>query len=370
MRNNSKSFSMLYLACAACAVLGVVACDGGRGMVAVNGDLAGVAAPNPNDHDGDGYGPEDGDCNDGNPAIGPMAFEIAGNGIDDDCDGTVDETVPPCDGSTLGNKTAADLAAALGLCEPRFLTHAEMKGPSDVRARDIISTFGPFAHVEGAGMVVFSTGIAGDAKSPQYVRPQTGTILGADNTAINPDFTVPGISTCGSSQPDMVNDYSELSLTLKVPQNANSLSFQFHFFSAEFPEYVCTAYNDEFLVEMSSKKSGTGFANVSFDAAKNPITINNSFFTICQNDAGKPQTQHCAKSVDGLHGTGYDDVLLGKPIGGSTGWLSTKTPTIPGDEITLRFIVFDEGDHIYDSAVLIDAFTWSTEVILSSVTVQ
>jgi hypothetical protein len=32
---------------------------------------------------------------------------------------------------------------------------------------------------------------------------------------------------------------------------------------------------------------------------------------------------------------------------------------VPGETITLRFVIFDEGDDILDSSVLIDNFQWS-----------
>ena len=42
------------------------------------------------DDDGDGYTEDGGDCDDADPAVGPGELEVVGNGIDDDCDGTVE----------------------------------------------------------------------------------------------------------------------------------------------------------------------------------------------------------------------------------------------------------------------------------------
>jgi len=42
------------------------------------------------DDDGDGYSEDEGDCDDSNSSVNPGAVEVADNGIDDDCDGITD----------------------------------------------------------------------------------------------------------------------------------------------------------------------------------------------------------------------------------------------------------------------------------------
>jgi hypothetical protein len=51
------------------------------------GDATGTPALGEGDVDGDGFSVEQGDCNDASEAIGPLAADRAGDGVDADCDG-------------------------------------------------------------------------------------------------------------------------------------------------------------------------------------------------------------------------------------------------------------------------------------------
>ncbi len=344
----------------------------GAGDTASDGGSANIPScnqfnPSPDgDQDSDGYTPAQGDCNDCNPSINPGAIQIPGDMTDYACNGKPG-TLPSCDASNTGLRDATSLAGAFELCDPRFFLSATLLGPSDKRARKVKATFGVLPPRAGQNMALLSTGIAADKNDPDFDsfnEEDPGTDLSDSNTQPNPLPMLPGVSGCSQTQPDTVYDYSELVVKLKAPSNANSFSFDFQFFSAEYPVFVCTEFNDEFLVLQESDKEFGAPTNIAFDMQKNPVTINNGFFAVCTNDKSKPETQHCQHPVSDIKGTGFEDSPGPEQIpGGSTGWLTTTSPVAPGENVTLHFILFDEGDHILDSAVLLDNFRWGTSVV-------
>src|SRR5438093_1036311 len=76
---------------------------------------------------------------------------------------------------------------------------------------------------------------------PGY-EPGAGANLGNSNTIANALPNIPSSPMCPGGggggmacQPQMVHDYTELVVKLKAPTNVHSFTFQFHFFSAEYP---------------------------------------------------------------------------------------------------------------------------------------
>ena len=59
------------------------------------------------DADGDGYTPNDGDCNDSDPSFSPGADEICDDGNDNNCDGLIDEAQPFCQDNDVDGFTPA-----------------------------------------------------------------------------------------------------------------------------------------------------------------------------------------------------------------------------------------------------------------------
>ncbi len=276
------------------------------------------------DGDGDGaVGCQD--CNDYNASISPKALEILGDNIDIDCDGKTDEKGGDCDVVGMSTADAANYAKSIDLCAG--VLSASFPVLASPSAHNIISVYGPNNVPKGGNsFIALSSGVAAAPTNTQ-----SGTSF--SNSQSPPAMACETQST--------VYDYTELKLSLQVPANAQGFAFDFNFMSAEYPEYVGTTFNDKFFAMLDSKKFK---GNISFDSKGNCISINNALFNECQG---------CSLGAAGLTGTGYEN-----GTGGGTGWLTTTAPVAPGETISLRFIIFDEGDHIYDSAVLIDNFRW------------
>ncbi len=374
------------------------------------------------DHDGDGFSScSGGDCCDvmGSECstpdlVNPGAFEVPGNGVDDDCNGTVDETFTGCDGALPSNSSdPLQYAAAMDLCQTTTengntwgvisgeFTLTSGTGSPAADARSIRPGFGTGTAVQfGQSLAVLSTGHAADSSdtNPAYAAFQVGEDMGtsggvpSDWLAANGNNfpNAPGCPEPGGGT--VANDPVMLKLRIRVPTNARSFSLSSKFFSSEYPEWVCSPYNDFFIILLDSTFNGDppnpADKNLAIytapDDSEYPVGVNLAFgdtglFTDCLNgetgcgdDTAVVGNSTTCTGTGGLAGTGFDVANPdggGLPgwcgdsnlAGGATGWLTTNGNVVPGEIITLRFAIWDTGDHIYDSLVLLDNFQWSVE---------
>jgi len=329
------------------------------------------------DHDGDGFGVCAGDCNDNNIWISPGNVEDPTDGVDNNCDGVIDEIQGNCDCSGEPGMTIEEQAArALGLCNPYQVLSANLIGnPTGYGVYDDWAAILPRVSQDASSNdglpqvnCKFLILASGQAKNPD---PQSGEymdlgIWGAPDPAPAPD---------GAD----VNDLTQFELQLRVPGNAKGFSFDFVFFSVEYPEFVCSTFNDTFyaLVIDDPGLGGGQRTNVSFDNENNEITVNAGFFeyppywsldiTGTQYELAEDWQPGCSDDPS-IGCTAPDPCPAYK--GSTTGWLRTTSPATPGADITLIFSIHDEGDSILDSAVIIDNFRWQTVPIEGPGTVK
>ncbi|MEM9697124.1 MAG: choice-of-anchor L domain-containing protein, partial [Myxococcota bacterium] len=168
--------------------------------------------------------------------------------------------------------------------------------------------------------------------------------------------------TTGATYDDIALD-----VVLRPPPGAEGLSFDFVFFTYEWPEYVCSIFNDFFLALLDPPPDGQGSANISFDRQENPVSVNTALVDACSCAGGPPcpgppppappRIQfECPEGDDLLEDTGYETRA-------ATGRLRTMVPVTTDSEglVRLRLAVFDSGDPVLDSLVVLDNFRWLGE---------
>ncbi len=397
------------------------------------------------DCDGDSWLAADGDCCDkpgacgAEPAmINPGAVELVGNGIDDNCNGLLDlfdlEDTVSCDAGLYSNTTvAANYARAMGICRgtesspatpqertwgliSATLELADGTPLVDTRARSIRQAFGAISPktTEGSSVAVLSTGIASDA-TQTTPGPNGGAPTGFNVSTIHTPASLVDLATCTDpncisdwfvaenlplkkaselptapacppssfAAPNEVHDSVMLDLVLRAPTNVKAFSFNTYFFSAEYPEFVCSDFNDQFIALVDTP-TGTpspipnppdkNLLTYTNAGKKWPVGINvaagTSLFAVCESETANPTCWNAA--VDGnscslgpiqLTGTGFEANSSGCLLGGGTHWLTVGGNVIPGQILHLRLAIWDVGDASFDSTALIDGFQWLTAPI-------
>ena len=314
------------------------------------------------DHDGDGFSFADGDCNDCDPNANPGAYDVPGNGADEDCSGTPDDEPTNCDvGLAVASATGMDGAKAIGLC--RTTTEGatgKAKTWGVISANYVLpdgttSTSSQFA--KGHGLLA-SLGVNNPQDGKAMLALSSGNAQGND-PSLDKGYTCKAPAgypkpspACPGVTSGTPHDGAALELTIRVPTNAKSFAYEENFFPYECPTYICSEYNDFFVAMMTPQVAGLPDGNIAFDSAGNPISVNNGLLQVCtaQKAGGKNFT--CTLGASTLSGTGFEGHA-------ATGWLQTTAPATPGSEITLRFAIWDSGDGELDSTVLIDKWTWS-----------
>jgi hypothetical protein len=321
------------------------------------------------DVDMDGQTAADGDCNDCTWQMNTGAQDYDGNAIDEDCNGAKDDNPTVCDMTlAIDSPDPLDGARALDLCkqsdgvETWGVLSAEYVmadgGPlPDPLGHGILSAFGPSVNVQqGSKMLVLSSGAARAASDPGFVDPG-----GYDKfyTSGSP----PGYPKESPSCPGVITgtpfDSAALRVRIKSPTNAKSFRFKLNFYTYEFPVYICSTYNDFMVAMLTPIPSGQTDGNISFDSQGNTISVNAGFLEVCYPQMAGGKNFPCGLGPAQLSGTGFDSQPNGSA---ATSWLQTTSPLeTPGADIELLFAIWDSGDGILDSTVLLDDFAFEVE---------
>lgn len=341
------------------------------------------------DVDQDGFTPTQGDCEDCDPKRNPNAIEAptpeGDRPFDEDCDGEVDEIEPVvlCDADIPVDELDPLAAAhAIDLCKmsagpndwgvvsAAWVMADGAPPPVDVgslsnfhRGHGFLDDWGPNVDVRaGTKMLVLSSGAARRPNDPGYAAP-SGFSKGYQGGFA--DGFPKESAACPGSLTGTPNDPTGVELIVRTPANATGFSFDFDFYTYEWPGFVCSTYNDFFLAILDPIPEGQSDGNISFDGDLNPISVNNALLEVCGCEGNPPnpcfaggKTFNCSLGNIELIGTGFGFDTTGFEDHGATGWLRTTAPVPGNSDISVRFAVHDSGDGVLDSTSLVDNFQW------------
>jgi hypothetical protein len=368
------------------------------------------------DCDGDGY-PASKDCDDLEKSINPEAYDFPDDGIDNDCDGTKDNPVTTCDATPAEVTSKLAFARSIELCPQRAVTKTgKVYDPAvkvewgKISGKLIdLPLINPTTSETAADGTQILGGFGNNAPrgGSNFFGMQSGKLLETDPRGSEGGSLVPNAckavglkdADCKSLSSGTLTpagdaggpfdifglgaaNFQEVKITIKAPSNAKAMSFDFAFFSSEFNEFVNTNFNDAFFALAKTKKIDG--MNVAKDEKGNAITVNSGFFQLCPRAPGpsslaaakRDALRNCVgmdgdtgKSIFGtLRGTHFDGASAGATdgiektgkyvYGGGSGWLRSKFEVTPGEEFTIRFIIFDTSDSKLSSAVVVDNVLW------------
>ena len=169
----------------------------------------------------------------------------------------------------------------------------ELEGWNTVGDVRIINKLAEFMPVHGDNMAILTTGI-GSTES-DYLQGTEGSIL---------------------------------LQSFVVPQNASEITLSYNVISEEPMEYVNSEYDDKFIIEILDS-AGSVISQLGYE------TVNTSIWNSVSgiNFEGGDNTTYCTQWKNGSY-NGLSDYV--------------------GEEVTLRVRIWDVGDSVYDTAVLID----------------
>jgi hypothetical protein len=374
---------------------------GGEGGIGIGGGPVGGAdatggainctpGGDDDDVDMDGYTPAQGDCEDCDPNRNPNALEVptepGQTPYDEDCDGITDEDDSVlCDEDlAVDDQDPIAAARAMELCKTSVdgtewgvigaqWVLADGQPPPAGNTQNfhlghgILTGFGPNVTTQaGVRMAALSSGTARQPNDLGY-KDVGGFAKGY--TCDHPQGFPKESPSCPGSITGTPNDATGLEIEIRPPSNAKGFSFDFKFYTYEWPGFVCSSYNDFFVAILSPIPMGQADGNIAFDKQGNPVSVNNAFIEVCGCEGNPPnpcfaggKTFDCPLGDFDLIGTGFGfDFCAFPPCQdhGGTGWLRTNAPIDdPKAPITLRLAVYDSGDGVLDTTTLLDNFRW------------
>ena len=179
------------------------------------------------------------------------------------------------------------------------------------------------------------------------IKPVKGDWMAVMTTGVGKDLS-PYPAVVGSQNAPQI---SMMIIRLKIPPGSTNLVFNYDFISAEFDEFVDSAFDDIFTISITGKNGRTLTKTMASVKIVGKDDSTKTVFPIIEDPSPQTPVEHSgavgpdAKTTCKLCATPSFDI---------TG--------LGGEELTVSFLVSDIADGIYDTAVAIDNIRFETVV--------
>ncbi|MFV8749753.1 choice-of-anchor L domain-containing protein [Nannocystaceae bacterium ST9] len=223
--------------------------------------------------------------------------------------------------------------------------------PSNTSSAILILSTGVVSAANGQSVVLENNSQEGNGDNgnndgdqlPPPLSVQKGSNNGMGGT---PFVNCDGVDDCSDSLYewwivqgyDDPNDKLWMQADLTVPPGTEGFVFDFAYFSSEWPDWVDTGFNDQFIA-WSTSEAYTG--NLTF--------VNGAPLTITSLDGAGAFA--FTNNAPELAQTGFTG-------NAGTGWFVSRGAAVPDEQFQLTFFISDLGDSILATGVLIDNFRW------------
>jgi len=194
--------------------------------------------------------------------------------------------------------------------------------------------------------------------------PPGGLESSGSGTAMsNPDLEEQFEIAMGSTSPNL---YDIITLEFDFVPNSNQISFEYVFGSNEYPEFVCSQWNDIFAFFLSGPGINGPFSNNAINIARVPDPNNPNQFTntpvmintINPGVAGASGSPEDCAAIDSNweeFSMFYTDNITQETVGldGFTVPLIAQSDVTPCETYHIKLVIADAGDDGYNSAVFL-----------------
>ena len=242
-----------------------------------------------------------GDCDDYKPMVSPGEEEIPGDGLDNNCDGLVDAGFD-CPGPCTGHTVDAYLCA-LEMCLGPALISAEMTSPTGDNissAWQAVNRFGSASN----GL----TPMAGESYGLLASGPATGTNHSED---LSGDWGSDSVADPFSKDGFETYDNVEFKVVITAPPNVTGFAVDYVFFSEEYHDWVCSDFNDKFYIFLTAPQTTAGQKMViNYTACSDPNSyhdfIDDSGEKQCYIAINTAYSEPCPNAPTNIAGTGFE----------------------------------------------------------------